>query len=272
MIWHPLGPKTACTTPCRDGAMETVNDPTPTFPRIPKASRTKVWEAADAILLGTGERPTVEAIRQRLGGGSPNSVTAYLNEWYRELAERLSAAAAPIEGVPVAALALLRDLWRVARERQGAGLSAVRDVDGLDEAELEAIKAQVKALETINLELRRHRATTEKALVEAKALLSHREASAAEDRERLIELEAALTAARLELEVLRARKGRSAPTAPGAAETRRRTRAKPSRPKSAKRARPKTATRTGKAKPKEKAVPRRSKTRQTDSHKARRAP
>jgi hypothetical protein len=250
--------------------METVTDPTPTFPRIPKASRAKVWEAADAILLGTGERPTVEAIRQRLGGGSPNSVTAYLSEWYRELAERLSAADAPIEGVPVAALALLRDLWRVAREGQGAGLSAVQTVDGIAEAELEALKAQVKALETLNVELRRHRATTEKALVEAKALLSRREASAADDRERLVELETALTGAWLELEVLRARKGRSAPTEPAATETPRRTRAKPSRPKSAKRVRPKTAPRTGKAKPKEKTVPKRRKGKQTRTPKARR--
>jgi Plasmid replication region DNA-binding N-term len=270
VIGSPLGPKAACTTPFRDGEMETVTDPTYKIPRIPKASRTKVWEAADAILLGSGERPTVEAVRQRLGGGSPNSVTAYLNEWYRELAERLSAADAPIEGVPVAALALLRDLWRVAREGQGAGLRAVQDVDGLAEAELEALKAQVKALETLNLELRRHRATTEKALVEAKALLSHREASAAEERERLVELETALTAVRLELEVLRARKGRSAPTAQAATETRRRPRAKPSRPKSAKPAMPKTASRTGNVKPKETAVPKRRKGKQTRTPKARR--
>ena len=92
-----MGPKTACTTPFGDGEMETVSDPTPTFPRIPKASRTKVWEAADAILLGTGERPTVEGIRLRLGGGSPNSVTADLNEWSREAA--LTAARLEVEGL-----------------------------------------------------------------------------------------------------------------------------------------------------------------------------
>jgi Plasmid replication region DNA-binding N-term len=251
--------------------METVSDPTPTFPRIPKASRAKVWEAADAILLETGERPTVEAIRQRLGGGSPNSVTAYLNEWYRELAERLSAAEAPIEGVPVAALALLRDLWRVAREGQGASSGAVQDVDALAVAELEALKAQVKALETLNLELRRHRATTEKALVEAKALLTHREASAAEDRERLVELEATLTAVGLEVELLRDRKRRAA-RAPAAVATPRRTRAKPYGPKQTNRAKPNRLARSSKAKSKAKAVPKRRKAKQTQSQKVRRRP
>lgn len=189
-------------------------NPTPSFPRIPKASRTKVWEAADAILLGTGERPTVEGIRHRLGGGSPNSVTAYLNEWYRELAERLSAAQAPIEGVPIAALALLRDLWHVAREGEGkAGGSAHREADGLAEAEVAALRAQVKALEALNQELRRHRATTEQALAEAKALLAHREAAAAEDRDRLVALEAALTAKRMQHDLYRAGQRRKRKTA-----------------------------------------------------------
>lgn len=248
-----------------------MTDPTPPFPRIPKASRTKVWEAADGILLGTGERPTVEAIRQRLGGGSPNSVTAYLNEWYRELAERLAAAAAPIEGVPIAALALLRDLWRVAREGQSAGKAAVQDVDGLAVAELDALKAQVKALETLNQELRRHRATTEKALIEANALLSHREGTATEDRERLIELEAALTAARLETDVLRARQRRATTAAPAVVATRKRPRARPSRTKKTKPAKPKRVSRSSKAKSKAKAVPKRSKANQTRSQKARRS-
>ena len=249
--------------------MELVTDPSPPFPRIPKASRSKVWEAADAILLGTGERPTVEAVRQRLGGGSPNSVTAYLNEWYRELAERLSAADAPIEGVPIAALALLRDLWRVAREGQGTVTSAVHDVDGLAEAELAGLKAHVKALETLNQELRRHRATTEKALIEAKALLSHREVTASEDRERLVELEAALTAVGLEVELLRARKRRAA-TAPAAVATPRRPRAKPFGPKPTNRAKPKRVARSKKANSKAKAVPKRRKAKQTRAKKARR--
>ncbi len=245
-------------------------DPSPPVTRIPKASRSKVWEAADAILLGTGERPTVEAIRQRLGGGSPNSVTAYLNEWYRELAERLSAADAPIEGVPMAALALLRDLWQVAREGQGTVKARVHDVDGLAEAELGALKAQVKALETLNQELRRHRATTEKALVEAKALLSHRETSASEDRERLVELEAALTAARLELDVLRARQRRATAAASAAAATPTRPRAKPSRTKTTKGAKPKPVSRSNEAKSKAKAVPKRKKAKHTRPQKARR--
>lgn len=249
--------------------METVNDPTPTSPRIPKASRSKVWEAADAILLGTGERPTVEAIRQRLGGGSPNSVTAYLNEWYRELAERLSAADAPIEGLPIAALALLRDLWRVAREGQGTGKSTIQDTDGLTEAELGALKAQVKALETLNQELRRHRATTEKALIEAKALLSHRDATAAEDRDRLVELEVALTAARLEVEVLRGRQRRAVTAAPTVVATFKRPTAKPSGTKTTKRAKPKKVVRSNRAKAKAKAVPKQTKPKQNRSQKAR---
>jgi hypothetical protein len=49
--------------------------------RTAKASREHVFAAAEGILLA-GRRPTIEAIQARLGGGSPNSIVAYLKDWY----------------------------------------------------------------------------------------------------------------------------------------------------------------------------------------------
>lgn len=48
----------------------------------------QVDQAADAI-VATGERPTVEKIRNRLGTGSPNTVTRMLDGWRQGLSERL---------------------------------------------------------------------------------------------------------------------------------------------------------------------------------------
>src|SRR5690348_12706145 len=79
----------------------------------PRASRIRVWQAVEQIVQ-SGRRPTVEGVRERLGGGSPNSVTAYINEWYQELGSRLSTADAPALGMPREALTLLTELWRVA--------------------------------------------------------------------------------------------------------------------------------------------------------------
>ncbi len=47
-----------------------------------------VHTAADEI-VGTGERPTVERIRSHLGTGSPNTVTRWLETWWRGLGARL---------------------------------------------------------------------------------------------------------------------------------------------------------------------------------------
>lgn len=48
----------------------------------------QVDQAADAI-VATGERPTVDKVRNRLGTGSPNTVTRMLDAWRQGLAERL---------------------------------------------------------------------------------------------------------------------------------------------------------------------------------------
>jgi hypothetical protein len=49
-----------------------------------------VHAAADAV-LARGERPTVERIRAYLGTGSPNTVTRWLETWWRAAGQRLSA-------------------------------------------------------------------------------------------------------------------------------------------------------------------------------------
>jgi hypothetical protein len=47
-----------------------------------------VWNAADALLLA-GERPTIERVRQKLGRGSPNTVSPYLDAWFASLGARI---------------------------------------------------------------------------------------------------------------------------------------------------------------------------------------
>ena len=48
-----------------------------------------VFAAADAV-LARGERPTVERVRQELGGGSPARVGGLLDQWWSRLAQRLN--------------------------------------------------------------------------------------------------------------------------------------------------------------------------------------
>ncbi|SIT31018.1 DNA-binding protein [Achromobacter sp. MFA1 R4] len=58
-----------------------------------------VWTAADALLL-EGARPTIERVRQKIGRGSPNTVSPHLETWFRALGARIKdprAFAAPPE-------------------------------------------------------------------------------------------------------------------------------------------------------------------------------
>ena len=171
----------------------------------PKASRVRVWQAADRILR-SGRRPTVEGVRETLGGGSPNAVTAYLNDWYRELGGRLAAAEAPLAGFPAEAVSMMTELWRLAAADQAGAHSAEADVAAhVLQAERDALRAEAKALQVLNQELQRHRGSAEKSLTETRALLVRREAALEDERARAAAREQELAHVRLELEVMRER-------------------------------------------------------------------
>lgn len=50
----------------------------------------EVWAAADA-LIAEGLRPTIERVRQKMGRGSPNTVSPMLEAWFATLGARLGA-------------------------------------------------------------------------------------------------------------------------------------------------------------------------------------
>jgi len=170
----------------------------------PKASRVRVWQAADRILR-SGRRPTVEGVRELLGGGSPNSVTAYLNDWYRELGGRLVAAENPLGGFPPEAVSMMTELWRLAAADQAGARGRGNGEDTTSrviEAERATLRAEVAALQTLNQELARHRSAAEKSLTETRALLVRREAALEEERAQAAVREQTLAQIRLELEVV----------------------------------------------------------------------
>jgi len=178
----------------------------PDSSRDSKASRVRVWQAADRILR-SGRRPTVEGVRELLGGGSPNSVTAHMNEWYRELGGRLDGVDSPATGFPPAAVALMTELWRLAKADPSITKSANPDASTAKafEVERDTARADAKALAVLNQELSRHRASAERALAEARAQLTRNEAALEFERSRTVELSRELAATLLESEPRRER-------------------------------------------------------------------
>ncbi|HEY0491085.1 MAG TPA: DNA-binding protein [Telluria sp.] len=84
-----------------------------------------VHAAADAVLAG-GDRPTVERIRAHLGTGSPNTVTRWLETWWRAVGTRLTAqhARLALPEAPTEVAAAASRLWELALQRAGADAEA----------------------------------------------------------------------------------------------------------------------------------------------------
>jgi hypothetical protein len=135
-----------------------------------------VWAACDALLLA-GERPTIERVRQKIGRGSPNTVSPLLDAWFKGLGARIadpgSFGVAPEVPEPVQQAA--KHFWE-------AALAATRK--DFDERLREGMAAAVA-----NVEAEKERtANAESAAYSAAAKLSRSEAELAE-RAALLEQE-----------------------------------------------------------------------------------
>jgi len=120
-----------------------------------------VHTAADE-LVAAGERPTVERIRAHLGTGSPNTVTRWLETWWRGLGRRLHAQQIHLDvpAAPEVVAALAGEWWgralAAAREESAQALATERSAllqerEALDDernrlaAEASALRAALEA-------------------------------------------------------------------------------------------------------------------------------
>ena len=103
-----------------------------------------VAEAADA-LIAEGLRPTIERVRQKMGRGSPNTVSPMLDIWFGALGARLTGnqSATAVDTVPHPVQEGMKKLWEVALAsgRQEAFLQ-VAQVQASLEGERTAIAAK----------------------------------------------------------------------------------------------------------------------------------
>jgi hypothetical protein len=111
-------------------------------------TETDVFTACDALLLA-GERPTIERVRQKIGRGSPNTVSPMLDAWFKGLGRRLQdpGAFAPAPDVPDPVLQAAQHFWEVAQAESRRDVDA-RIAVGLADAEArvdEAVRDVAKA-------------------------------------------------------------------------------------------------------------------------------
>src|ERR1700691_3801407 len=87
-----------------------------------------VQRAADA-LLKQGRKPSVAAIREHLGGGSPNTITPLLAKYWEKLGSRLGDGPESLERVPEALARVTELLWRRALEEARERLKILQNPD-----------------------------------------------------------------------------------------------------------------------------------------------
>src|ERR1700722_20522501 len=87
-----------------------------------------VQRAADA-LLRQGRKTSVAAIREHLGGGSPNTITPLLAKYWEKLGSRLGDGPESLERVPEALARVTELLWRRALEEARERLKLLQDPD-----------------------------------------------------------------------------------------------------------------------------------------------
>lgn len=111
-----------------------------------------VQRAADA-LLRQGRKPSVAAIREHLGGGSPNTITPLLAKYWEKLGSRLGEGPESLERVPEALARVTELLWRRALEEARERLKIVRDADHAS-SRLEELEDQIGKLSIALAEVR----------------------------------------------------------------------------------------------------------------------
>jgi hypothetical protein len=139
----------------------------------------------DDLLLQEGLRPTIERVRQKIGRGSPNTVSPMLERWFASLGERLvgstagSASGRPAgndpDGMPMGVRNAARLLWETAR----------REAEEIQRGELESVRSELQERGNALVEAQAALAQREEAFVHARVSLDSALASSQQARETL---------------------------------------------------------------------------------------
>lgn len=165
-----------------------------------------VSEAADALFRAR-ERPTVEKIRAKIGGGSPNTVGPLLDQWWSTAADRLDAGPAAFHRLPESVAHICEALWlqaldegrsHAAREQHSAGAKLAADQQQVE------LRSHVLTLREGELESRlkdreRDKAALEEQLKVLTPLLRQEQATREAQARRIADLETQLEAHRRRL-------------------------------------------------------------------------
>ena len=107
-----------------------------------ESRRALVFQAATEI-AETGQVPSLEAVKLKVGGGSYTTLTRALREWRKEKDRQQTAVEAPPEIVSDLAQRLAGDRWKAATAEAQMGLAAAREALNLENKRLQEEMTEV---------------------------------------------------------------------------------------------------------------------------------
>jgi chromosome segregation ATPase len=96
-------------------------------------------ERAATALLKSGKRPTIEGVREALGGGAPDTITSALTRYWKDLGDRIEGDPASLSRLPAEVADIAERLWRRALS---LAADAAAQREGADRTQLEFFKRE----------------------------------------------------------------------------------------------------------------------------------
>src|SRR5260370_39808171 len=106
-------------------------------------TQSDVSHAADS-LLRSGERPTIDKVRAKIGKGSPNTINPMLDAWWKTLSARLDAGPAALHRLPETVAHIAEALWMQALE-EGKPRALLEQRDSARIAELDKQRLELRS-------------------------------------------------------------------------------------------------------------------------------
>jgi hypothetical protein len=127
-----------------------------------------VFTACDALVLA-GERPTIERVRQKIGRGSPNTVSPMLDAWFKGLGRRLQdpGAFAPPPDIPEPLMQAAQHFWEVAQ------VGARVDLESQVQEQLAPMQAEVERAQHLAAVATAEKESASTSTIEAQQRLTH---------------------------------------------------------------------------------------------------
>lgn len=142
---------------------------------IKKTTYSRAFEACAAFFTETGQMPTIEAIKPRIGVNSPSTISSAIKDWKATLSDTIKTDQGALPGLPAALLDAVNGLWQ----------QALAEAQQLFTDKVDALQAQQVALDAQAADVQAEAERLQPLLQQAEQTYQHDLAHLKQDYERV---------------------------------------------------------------------------------------